>query len=91
MIADLNSISGIKFGRKFADEIFIDLVLGLISTPFMIVPLLSSAVAYAYVEQVGEGYMKALMNVIHLSSDRELEDNELMKKRLKEELSKLKK
>lgn len=89
MIADLNSISGIKFDGKFANEIFAGVVLGVIATPLMIIPFFSAAVAYAYVQQVGEEYMKALMNVIHLSSDRELEDNELMKKRLKEELSKL--
>ena len=91
MIADLNKLAGIKGGGKFADEIFTNAVLGLISTPFMVVPLLSAAVAYAYVQQVGEDYMKALMSVINLSSDRELENNELMKERLKRELSKLKK
>jgi GTPase SAR1 family protein len=91
MIADLNSTAGFKSGKEFAEEIFTDAVLGLIATPFMVVPLLSAAVAYAYVQTVGESYLKALISVIHLSSDRELANNELMKKRLKEELSKLKK
>ncbi len=91
MIADLNSIAGFKSGKSFADEIFADAVIGLIATPFMVVPLLSAAVASAYVHTIGESYLKALISVIHLSSDRELTNNELMKKRLKEELSKLKK
>lgn len=91
MIADLNSIAGFKSGKNFADEIFVDAVVGLIATPFMVVPLLSAAVASAYVQTIGESYLKALISVIHLSSDRELANNELMKKRLKEELSKLKK
>lgn len=91
MIADLNSAAGFKSGKYFADEVFVDAVLGLIATPFMAVPLLSAAVASAYVQTVGESYLKALISVIYLSSDRELADNELMKKRLKEELSKLKK
>lgn len=90
MIADLNKLAGIKGNANFADDIFANVVLGLISTPFMAVPLLSAAVAYAYVQQVGEDYMKALMSVIYLSSDHELENNELMKERLKRELSKLK-
>lgn len=91
MIADLNNVAGFKSGKSFADEVFADAILGLIATPFMAVPLLSAAVASAYVQTVGESYLKALISVIHLSSDRELSDNELRKKRLKEELSKLKK
>ena len=91
MIADLNSIAGFKSGKNFADEIFVDAVIGLIVTPFMVVPLVSAAAASAYVRTIGESYLKALISVIYLSSDRELANNELMKKRLKEELSKLKK
>ena len=91
MIADLNNVAGFKSGKSFADEVFADAIIGLIVTPFMAVPLLSAAVASAYVQTVGESYLNALISVIHLSSDRELSDNELMKKCLKEELSKLKK
>lgn len=91
MIAELNSLVGIKSGSNFAREVFNDIVLGLIATPFMMVPLLSAAVAYAYVQQTGEDYLKALMSVIHLSSDKELKDNALIKQRLKDELTKVKK
>lgn len=91
MITELNSLAGIKAGANFSGEIFSDVVLGLIATPLMMIPLLSAAAACAYVQQVGEEYLKALMSVIHLSSDRELKDNTLVKQRLRDELTKLKK
>lgn len=91
MITELNSLAGIKAGTNFSGEIFSDVVLGLIATPLMMIPLLSAAAACAYVQQVGEEYLKALMSVIHLSSDRELKDNALVKQRLRDELTKLKK
>lgn len=91
MIADLNNITGLNFDGKFADEIFINCILGIVVTPFMAIPLVSGFAAGAYIDTVGKSYMEALMNVIHLSSDIELEDNELTKKRLKKELLKLKK
>lgn len=90
MITELNGLIGIK-SRNFASEMFNDVVVGLIATPFMCVPLLSAAVAYAYVQQVGEDYFKALMSVIHLSSDSELKNNEIVKQRLKAELTNMKK
>ena len=90
MIADLNKAAGIKGGGDFASEIFADVVVGLIATPFMVVPLLSAAVANAYVSTVGKDYLKALMSVIYLSTDRELENNALIKERLSQELKKIK-
>lgn len=91
MITELNSLAGIKAGTNFSGEIFNDIVLGLIATPLMMIPLLSAAAAGAYVQQVGEEYLKALMSVNHLLSDRELKDNTLVKQRLRDELNKLKK
>lgn len=91
MIADLNKLAGIKAGSSFASEIFADVMLGVVATPLMIVPLLSAAVAQAYINQVGGDYLKALLAVIHLSSDRELADNQYVKERLKTELANLRK
>lgn len=91
MIGDLNKAIGIKGGSGFAEEIFADVVVGIIATPLMIVPLLSAAVAAAYVQTTGEGYLKALMSVMYLSTDKELEDNALMKERLQQEIIKFKK
>lgn len=90
MIAELNSLAGLKFGETFAAEIFSYVVVGLIATPLMIVPLLSAAVASAYVEVVGDDYLETIIRVIHLSSYRELANDALIKERLKAELSKLK-
>ena len=91
MLVELNDIAGIKGDKALASDIFTNAVLGVIATPFMVVPLLSIPVAKAYVETVGESYLKVLIAVIDHSSDRDLKDNALMKKRIKEELSKLKK
>lgn len=91
LIADLNKLAGFKSGKKFAGEIFNDVIVGIIATPFMFVPLLSAAVANAYVQTTGDDYLKALLSVIEQSSDKELRDNTLMKERLKKELKKLKK
>ena len=91
MIGDLNDLAGIKSGEHFAEEIFKDVILGLVASPFMCIPLLSAFAASAYIEQIGKDYMKALFGVMDLSSDYELKDNALVKERLKKELSKIKK
>lgn len=91
MITDLNNIAGFSSGGNFADEVFADVIVGIIVTPFMAIPLLSIPVAIAYIETVGDKYLKAMINVIDNSTDQELLDNALMKKRLKEEMTNLKK
>lgn len=91
MIADLNRLVGLKSDKKFAGEIFSNVVIGILSTPLMTIPLISAATASAYVVTVGGDYLNALLNVIYLSSDRELQDNELIKQRLAKELNELKK
>ena len=90
MLSDLNKIVGIRGKSGFADEIFADVVVGVIATPFMAVPVLSAAVASGYIASVGEAYVDALLRVIESSSDSDLVDNELMAKRIKEELHKRK-
>jgi len=57
----------------------------------MAVPLLSSLTAQAYIESVGEEYLKVLLTIINRSTDKELKNNALMKKRIEEELSHMKK
>lgn len=90
MISDLNKIVGIRGKSGFADEMFAEAVLGVVITPFMAVPIISSGVASAYVDSVGKTYVAALLQVIESSNDRDLVDNELMAKRIKEELLKRK-
>lgn len=91
MITALNKIVGIDASKGFASDIFANALVGLIATPFMIVPFVSAGVAYAYVSAVGENYLDSLMAVIQRSSDEELKNNDLMSERIKEEIRKRKK
>jgi len=91
MLVDLNDIAGIKGDKALASDIFVNAIVGVIATPFMAVPLLSVAVASAYVEAVGDNYLSVLIGVIDHSTDYELMDNALMAKRIKDEIRKLKK
>ncbi len=91
MIMTLNKIVGINSTKGFASDIFANAVVGLIATPFMVVPLISAGVAYAYVSAVGETYLDSLMMVIGRSTDEELKNNDLMAERIKAEIRKRKK
>ena len=91
MMVELNEIAGIKGGSILAAEIFNNTILGVVSAPFMGLPLLSIAFAKAYIETVGDRYLGVLLNVIDRSTDQELKDNTLMLQRIKDELHKLKK
>lgn len=88
MIMDLNKVVGINSSESFAADIFTNAVIGIIATPLMVIPLLSSAVAYAYVSSVGENYLDSLMCVIKTSSIWELKNNELIAARIKAEIKK---
>jgi len=90
MIASLNKIVGINSSKGFSSDLFANALAGVIATPFMVVPFLSSAVAYGYVAAVGESYLDSLMIVISRSTDAELKNNELMADRIKAELKKRK-
>lgn len=88
MIREINTILGIK---GMTEDYIADIIVGAIATPFMLVPGVSILTASAYVESVGETYTDALVKVIENSDAQELEDNDLMKKKIKLELNKLKK
>ena len=91
MLVDLNKIFEINSSKGFAADIFADAIVGVVVTPMMGVPLLSSVVASAYIETVGESYTSALIDAIERSSDKELINTNLMAKRIKEELTKRRK
>lgn len=91
MIAALNKIVGINSTKGFADDIFVNAVVGLIATPFMAVPFISIGVAYAYVSTIGETYLGSLMMVIERSTDEELKNNDLIAERIKAEIKKRRK
>lgn len=91
MIMDLNKIVGISSAESFAEDIFANAVVGAIATPLMVIPLLSSPVAYAYVSSVGESYLDSLMSVIRTSTSWELKNNEQIVTRIRDEIKKRKK
>lgn len=91
MLTDLNKIVGINSGEDFSSELLASAIVGVIATPFMLVPFLSAAVAYGYVSSIGENYLDALMMVVEHSKLSELQDNKLMAERIKQELKKRKK
>lgn len=56
MICELNSLYGIKASEEYLTNV----IAGIIITPFMAIPLLSSAAAESYVQTIGTEYLKAL-------------------------------
>jgi GTPase SAR1 family protein len=88
MISELNSVLGINTSDGFGVEIFAYIMTGIVATPFMVIPLLSAAIARVHVETVGESYRDAVIAAIEKSSDSELLDIEKMQSRIKSELKK---
>ena len=91
MIAELNRVAKINSSKQFADQIFANAVVAVISTPFMAIPVLSAVVATAYIESVGETYLDSLISVISVSTNKELQNADLMAARIKAEIEKRKK
>ena len=91
MMMELGKIVGINASKDFASDIFANAIVGIILTPLMVVPGLSTIMAEAYVETVGEDYFDVLLAVIERSTDEELKDNDIVSKRIKNELKKRKK
>ena len=88
MLTELDRIAGIDTSKGFADEVFANVLVGIVATPFMVIPLLSKFIAESYVETIGETYFDALLAVIERSTDDELKNNEKVEARIKEELEK---
>lgn len=87
MINEINKIFGIN---GMTEDYIANFIVGLIVTPFMLVPGISIVAASVYVGAIGETYTEALTNVIKESSEQELSNNELMIKKIKSELSRMK-
>lgn len=88
MISDVNRIAGIHMTDEYVAEIFANVIVGMIVTPFMAVPIVSSFVACSYVEVIGKTYLDALLAVIRASSEEDLGDNIKMTERIVNELKK---
>ena len=91
MIGEIDELVGIKMGKEFANEVFGDVILGIIATPLMMVPLLSVASSAAYVKRVGEDYLQVAIRVVDLSTDKELKDIHILKQRIKTEMQRMQK
>jgi len=86
MITELNKVFEIITTEGFGTDIFSNVMLGIISTPLMVVPVLSAGAAYAYVGTVGETYIEAIKNVAMRSTYADIGNKELMAERIKKEL-----
>lgn len=82
MLKELNEIFKLPTSKRIDDNAFVDAIVGAIMTPFMVIPIISAAAATGYVTQVGEEYLKALVTVIEKSTEDELENADLLEKRL---------
>ena len=87
MVAELHDLYGLSSSEDFAANIFAHIVVGLLATPFMAVPLLSSAVAQGYVQGAGEQYTEALSNAIKHSKYSDLSDQKVMTERIRHQLN----
>ncbi|MFV0520076.1 MAG: hypothetical protein ACK5LY_07350 [Lachnospirales bacterium] len=88
MFIELNAIFGINNSKNFVSDTYENVIVAAIVAPFMSVPLLSIAVAKAYIEVVGENYVNALNIIIQSSNDYQLKNDTYLKQRIKEELEK---
>ena len=87
MVAELHRIYGIPSNKDFAESIFSNIVIGIITTPLMIIPILSSAAAYSYIATVGEEYAAALLGVMKKSKYGDLQNQKLMTERIRQQLN----
>lgn len=88
MISKLNKIAGIDSSKEIAEDIYTRTIVGIIATPLMAVPVLSVAVAEAYIKTVGNNYLNVLLRVVQDSSATEMGDSTLMIQRLQKEIEK---
>lgn len=91
MITELNRIARLNSSKRFAQQLFENVVVAAIVTPAMIFPILSAAAAPAYIETVGETYLDSLIDAISCSTNKDLQDSDLMAARIKAEIKKRKK
>ena len=88
MIGKLNKIAGINSSKEIAEDIYTRTIVSVVVTPLMAVPVLSVAVAEAYIKTVGNNYLNALLRVVQESSATEMRNSTLMIQRLQKEIEK---
>lgn len=91
LIKELHQITGVKRPKYSSTTRIVHTMVGAIITPMMVVPVISSATASAYVGTIGNQYWEALLSVIEDSTDEELQNNDLMTRRIEWEIRSRKK
>lgn len=86
MIRDLNNLAGISF---YADDAFVQTIFDIVAGIGMSLPFFGKFCAESYVETAGNSYLNALIGVVQSTSNSDLRNNELMKKRISEEIKRL--
>lgn len=87
MVAELHQIYGMPSSESFAESIFTHVILGVLTTPLMMVPILSAGAAVSYVSTIGEEYADTLSSVMSSSEYGELNNQKLMTERIQQQLN----
>ena len=85
MIHEINRLAEIPLADG-KSEFFTSSLIGALSTPLMLVPILSAGVAKSYLETCGETYRDALLSVLRSSTEQELENMEIIVERIEREI-----
>ena len=90
MTMELHQIYGISSNENLTESIISNVIDGIIATPLMVIPIFSMEAAYKYISTVGEKYSTALSEVLKQSKYCDLEDQQLMAKRIQTQINKRK-
>lgn len=82
MMNEMNDI----FGLSISGEKFDAFIVSIVVAPLMTIPFLSVLLAKAYIESIGEGYLKALLELVDTHANYEIETNEVILNELKKNL-----
>ena len=86
MVAELHDLYSLSSSEDFAANIFTHIVVGLLATPLMAVPILSSIAAQSYVETAGELYAEALSSAVKHSKYSDLSNQKIMTERIRQQI-----
>lgn len=90
MMTELHDIAGIHSTKTFLSEIFSHCLRSAFGSAAMMIPLASMIAARSYIRAIGESYLQTLLDIVQTSTLEELRDNELVSKRIRQEIEKRK-
>ena len=91
MISEMNDVAGINLSNDFINDLMPTFKYLFFDFLALSLPILNVHVSEKICEEIGYAYRNIIMNVIESSNDSELRDTERVKKRIKEELARIKK